>query len=52
MWFHYGYFVVLPNGIAVPSGDDFGRTPDTYKIGSTMGVKNRKQGIVVEIRCV
>lgn len=49
MWFHYGYFVVLPNGIAVPSGDDFGQTSDTYKIGSSMGVKNGKEGIVVEV---
>jgi hypothetical protein len=49
MWFHYGYFVVLPNGIAVPSGDDFGKTLDTYKIGSSMGVKNSKEGIVVEV---
>jgi hypothetical protein len=49
MWFHYGYFVVLPNGIAVPSGDDFGKTPDTHKIGSSMGIKNGKEGIVVEV---
>jgi hypothetical protein len=49
MWFHYSYFVVLPNGIAVPSGDDSGQTPDTYKIGSSMGVKNGKEGIVVEV---
>jgi hypothetical protein len=49
MWCHYGYFVMLPNGIAVPSGDDFGRTPDTYKTGSSMGVRNGKEGIVVEV---
>lgn len=49
MWFHYGYFVVLLNGIAVPSGDDFAQTPDTYRIGSSMGVKNGKEGIVVEV---
>jgi hypothetical protein len=49
MWFHYGYFVVLSNGIAVPSGDDFDQTPDTYKIGGSMGVKNGKEGIIVEV---
>jgi hypothetical protein len=49
MWFHYGYFVLLPNGIAVPSGDDFGQTLDTYKIGGSMGVRNGKEGIVVEV---
>lgn len=49
MWFHYGYFVILPNGIAVPSGDDFAQKNDTYKVGSSMGVKNGKEGIVVEV---
>src|SRR6478672_10487446 len=49
MWFHYGYFVMLPNGIAVPSGDDFAQKYDTYKVGSSMGVKNGKEGIVIEV---
>jgi hypothetical protein len=49
MWFHYGYFVILPNGIAVPSGDDFAQKHDTYKVGSSMGVKNGKEGIVIEV---
>src|ERR1700747_833122 len=49
MWFHYGYFVVLPNGLPIPSGDDWGRTPDSYKVGQRLGVKNGNQSTVVGI---
>ena len=47
--FHYGYFVVLPMGLPIPSGDDWGRTPDSYKVGQSLGIKNGKQGTVVGI---
>jgi hypothetical protein len=47
--FRYGYFVVLPNGIAVPSGFEAGTTADFYKVGSSMGVTDDKEGIVVDV---
>lgn len=47
--FHYGYFVLLPDGRLVAAGSDWGRTPNTYKAGDSMGVKNDRQGIVVGV---
>jgi hypothetical protein len=48
-WIRYGYFIRLPNGVPVPSGHDFGPTEDTYKPGSSMGVKNGKEAIVIAV---
>lgn len=47
-WYAYGYFVRTPNGM-VHSGHDFGPTPDTYKVGDSLGVRNNVEGIVVGI---
>ncbi len=49
MWFKYGYFVRLPNGVPVPAGADFGPTEDSYRPGDSMGVKNGKEGIVIAV---
>ena len=49
MRFHYGYFVLLPNGHPMPSGDDWGPTPNTYKPGDSMGIENGKEVIVVGV---
>jgi hypothetical protein len=49
MKFHYSYFALLPNGHTVPAGDDWGPTPDTYKPGDSLGVKNGREGIVVGV---
>ena len=46
---HYGYFVVLPNGLTAPSGDDWGPTADTYKVGTSLGVKSGIQATVVGV---
>jgi len=46
---HYGYFVLLPDGRLVAAGNDWGRTPDTYKAGDSMGVKNGSEGVVVGV---
>jgi hypothetical protein len=48
-WVSYGYFVKLPNGQLVPSGHDFGATDSTYKKGDSMGVKNGKEGVVINV---
>src|SRR5580704_10112342 len=47
-YFAYGYFVKTPNGI-FHSGHDFGPTPDSYKVGDSLGVRNGVEGIVVGI---
>src|SRR5271165_6980725 len=49
MRFHYGYFVLLPNGYPAPAGDDWGPTPDTYNPGDSKGVRNGKEGLVVGV---
>ncbi len=46
---HYGYFVLLHDGRLVPAGDDWGPTPDTYKSGDSMGVRNDTEAIVVGV---
>jgi hypothetical protein len=48
-WVRYGYFVKLRNGHCVPAGNDFGPTENTYKVGDSMGVKNGKEGIIVDV---
>lgn len=49
MWFEYGYFVRLSNGVPVPAGSDFCPTKDSYKPGDSMGVKNGKEAIVIAV---
>ncbi len=48
-WVRYGYFVKLPNGQLVPAGYDFGPTADTYKVGDSKGVKDGKEGKIVDV---
>jgi hypothetical protein len=47
-WYAYGYFVWTPRGV-VHAGHDFGPTPDTYKVGDSLGVRSGVEGIVVGI---
>ena len=47
MWFTYVYAVKLPSGRLVTTGQDFGPTKDTYKVGDSLGIKNGKEGIVL-----
>jgi len=49
MWFSYVYAVKLPSGLLVRTGQDFGPTMDTYKVGDSLGVKNDKEGIVLAV---
>lgn len=46
MWFTYVYAVRLPSGRVVRTGQDFGPTMESYKVGDSLGVKNGKEGIV------
>jgi hypothetical protein len=48
-WFAYGYFVRQPDGSVVPAGHDFGPTPDTYKLGDSLGVRGDSEGFVIGI---
>ena len=48
-WVSYGYFVKLPNGQLVPSGNDFGPTDSTYKVGDSKGVKGDVEGIIINV---
>jgi hypothetical protein len=45
----YGYVVKLPSGRVIRDGQDWAPTPDTYKVGSSLGVKNGKEGIVLAV---
>jgi hypothetical protein len=47
--FAYGYFVRQPDGGIVFSGQDFGPTLDTYRVGDSVGVKGDVEGIVIGI---
>jgi hypothetical protein len=48
-WFRYGYFVKGPHNTIRASGESFARTPDTYKKGDSLGVRNGVEGIVVAV---
>lgn len=50
MFFHYGYFVFFPNGHINPSGDDWGPTLDSYRVGDSLGVRQGKEGVVIDVR--
>jgi hypothetical protein len=47
--FKYGYFVRFPDGRLLPAGQDWGPTPDTYKKGDSLGIKNGREGIVYAV---
>ncbi len=46
-WFAYGYFVRQLDGSIVPAGHDFGPTPDSYKLGDSLGVRGDSEGFVI-----
>src|SRR5215469_12830951 len=48
-WVAYGYFVRQTDGSIVPAGHDFGPTPDTYKVGDSVGVRGDTEGFVIGI---
>jgi hypothetical protein len=48
-WFRYGYFVRQPDGSIVPAGDSFCPTPDSYKVGDSLGVRGDSEGFVIGI---
>lgn len=48
-WFRYGYFVKGPNNQVRASGESYARTPDTYKQGDSLGLRNGVEGIVVAV---
>ena len=37
--------VKLPGGRLVRAGQDFAPSPDTYKVGDSLGIKNEKEGL-------
>ena len=47
--FKYVYAVKLPSGLLVRSGEDWGPTLDSFKVGDSLGVRNRKEGIVLAV---
>ena len=47
--FHYGYYVRCPGGELVLTGDDWGPTKDTYKVGASLGVNNNVENIVIDV---
>jgi hypothetical protein len=47
--FKFGYVVKLPNGLLARSGQDWGLTPDSFKVGDSLGVKNGREGVVVAV---
>src|SRR6266550_4554283 len=48
-WFRYGYFVRQPDGSIVPAGDSFCPTPDSCKVGDSLGVRGDEEGFVIGI---
>jgi hypothetical protein len=48
-WFRYGYFVKGPNNTVRASGESFARTPDTYKKGDSLGVRNGVEGVIAAV---
>jgi hypothetical protein len=48
-WFRYGYFVKESHNTIRAAGETFARTPDTYKKGDSLGVRNGVEGIVVAV---
>jgi hypothetical protein len=47
--FHYGYFVICPNGRLAPVADDWGQTLDSYKPGAILGDRNGVKATVVDL---
>jgi hypothetical protein len=47
--YKYGYFVRLPDGRLVPTGQDWGPSLDTFKKGDSLGIKNGREGIVYAV---
>lgn len=48
-WFRYGYFVKGPGNSLRAAGESFARTPNTYRIGDSLGVRSGLEGIVVSV---
>src|ERR1700689_5022545 len=48
-WFRYGYFVRQPNGSIVPAGNSFCPTPDSYRVGDSLGVRGDSEGFVIGV---
>src|SRR5260370_7141 len=47
--FKYGYVVKMQSGLLVRAGEDWNQTPDSYKAGDSLGVKNGREGIVLAV---
>lgn len=47
--FSYGYFVRLPIGRLVAAGQSWGPSPDSFKPGDSLGIRNGKEGIVLDV---
>src|SRR5215510_2661569 len=47
--FKYGYVVKLASGLLVRSGDDWGPTLDSFKVGDILGVRNGKEAVVLAV---
>jgi hypothetical protein len=45
--FKYVYAVKLSSGLLVRAGQDWGLTMNSFKVGDSLGVKNKREGIVV-----
>jgi hypothetical protein len=48
-WFRYGYFVKGPHNSIRAAGESYARTPNSYKKGDSLGVRNGVEGIVVAV---
>src|SRR5712692_4476407 len=46
---HYGYFVLTHDGRLGPAGDSWHQSPDAFKPGDSLGVKNGTEGIVTGV---
>jgi hypothetical protein len=47
--FSYGYIVRLPSGRLVAAGHSWGPSPDSFKLGDSLGIRSGKEGIVLDV---
>ncbi len=48
-WYRYGFFIRGPGNSLHAAGKSFARTPNSYKEGQSLGIKNGVEGIVVSV---
>src|SRR3954463_13440741 len=45
----YGYYVLLPDGSATLSGEDWGPSTNTYKVGQNLGARDGRERRIVAV---